>query len=447
MSARGGLPASQPTIQHVNHASFILRHGGVRLISDPWLFGSAFNNGWDLLCETRFAIDDFAREGITHIWFSHEHPDHFSPPVLKQIPKQVRQTITVLFQETQDGKVLTWCRKLGFQTAELPTRQWYDLAPDLRVMCGKVPFFDSWLLMEAGGCRILNANDCVVDGEGLASEIESATGPVDVLLTQFSYAGWEGNPDEPELRRASAAEKLRRVRLQIEALRPRFVIPFASFVYFSHEENFFCNDAVNTIRDAHAFITENTGATPVVLYPGDRWIVGQDADSRAALSAWDEDYDLSAKPLRRTESVPVDELVAASRDYVRRVTARNSRFLIRLLSLPPFRYFEPLRIRLTDWGTVALFDVNTGLTLVDGASDDCEIMLSSESLACVFRFDWGFDTLLVNGRFQASQLHYKRMVKTFFLGPLNNTGRYLHPRTLFDARFAKRALRKLRTLR
>ena len=446
MSARD-LPASQPVIQWVNHASFILEHGRVRLISDPWLFGSAFNNGWDLLCETRFAIDDFARQGITHIWFSHEHPDHFSPPVLKQIPEQVRRTITVLFQETEDEKVLTWCRTLGFRTVELPTRRWHDVAPGLRVMCGKVPFFDSWLLMEAGGYRILNANDCVVDGEGVASEIESATGPVDVLLTQFSYAGWEGNPDESELRRASAAEKLRRVRLQIEAMRPRFVIPFASFVYFSHEENFFCNDAVNTVRDAHAFIAENTDATPVVLYPGDQWIVGQDADSRVSLSAYDKDYDLSARPLRRTESVPVDELVTLSHDYVRRVTARNSRFLIRLLSLPPFRYFEPLRIRLTDWERVALFDVSTGLTFVDGLSDDGEIMLSSESLACVFRFDWGFDTLIVNGRFQASRLHYKRMVKMFFLVPLNNTGRYLHPRTLFDRAFAKRALRKLRMMR
>src|SRR6266516_911481 len=56
--------------------------------------------------------------------------------------------------------------------------------------------------------------------------------------------------------------------------------------------------------------------------------------------------------------------------------------------------------------------------------------LSSESLAFLLKFDWGFDTLMVNGRFRTSPRDYKRAMKTFYIGPLNNTGRYLHPRTL-----------------
>src|SRR5438067_7468032 len=54
----------------LNHASYVLTARDVRLMTDPWLFGSAFNNGWDLISETKFSLDDF-RE-ITHIWFSHE---------------------------------------------------------------------------------------------------------------------------------------------------------------------------------------------------------------------------------------------------------------------------------------------------------------------------------------------------------------------------------------
>ena len=39
-------------IRWVNHASYVLTARDVHLITDPWLFGSAFNNGWDLISET-----------------------------------------------------------------------------------------------------------------------------------------------------------------------------------------------------------------------------------------------------------------------------------------------------------------------------------------------------------------------------------------------------------
>ena len=69
--------------------------------------------------------------------------------------------------------------------------------------------------------------------------------------------------------------------------------------------------------------------------------------------------------------------------------------------------------------------------------------LSSESLAFLLKFDWGFDTLMVNGGFRTSLRDYKQAMKTFYIGPLNNTGRHLHPRTLVDRDFVLRALRKL----
>ena len=37
----------------VNHASFMLELGNYHLICDPWIEGSAFNNGWNLLAPRR----------------------------------------------------------------------------------------------------------------------------------------------------------------------------------------------------------------------------------------------------------------------------------------------------------------------------------------------------------------------------------------------------------
>ena len=33
----------------VNHASVLIESGASSILSDPWYFGSAFNNGWLLL--------------------------------------------------------------------------------------------------------------------------------------------------------------------------------------------------------------------------------------------------------------------------------------------------------------------------------------------------------------------------------------------------------------
>jgi len=435
---------SKPTLHWVNHASFIFQYDTVRLMTDPWLFGSAFNNGWDLLCETRFPMERFHE--ITHLWFSHEHPDHFAPAVLQQIPAAARRTITVIFQETNDQKVINFCRKLDFQVEELPNHGWHTLSEKVRVMCGKVPYFDSWLLIETDHGKILNANDCVVDGDGVAQEIAKQTGPVDLLLTQFSYANWIGNPEEVADRKAAAAEKLARVKLQVETFQPKQTIPFASFVYFSHEENSYLNDAMNTIRDAEQFIAQETESQPVVLYPGDEWEIGAPHENEPSLAKYDVDYAWETKPLHRAQTIPIAALQESSQLFIQRMKAQNSHLFMVLMKLPPLRYFQPFTLYLTDLAQLVRFDMQNGVQPIAGIATDADVQLASESLAYVLKHDWGYDTLEVNGRFRATDDGHKRMVKTFFLGPLNNTGRYLHPKTFFEPSFLRRALGKLRSL-
>ena len=76
-------------IEFVNHASLLVSAGDVRLLSDPWLEGKVFHDGWALTAPTAMTFDDF--KNVTHIWFSHEHPDHFLPDNLKKIPEAHRR--------------------------------------------------------------------------------------------------------------------------------------------------------------------------------------------------------------------------------------------------------------------------------------------------------------------------------------------------------------------
>jgi L-ascorbate metabolism protein UlaG (beta-lactamase superfamily) len=91
-----------PSIEFVNHACVIIDTGHERILTDPWLGGTAFDDGWSLVAETGRTINDL---DFSHIWISHEHPDHFSPRDLKALaPERIAKT-PLFYQRTPDGKV------------------------------------------------------------------------------------------------------------------------------------------------------------------------------------------------------------------------------------------------------------------------------------------------------------------------------------------------------
>lgn len=418
-------------IEFVNHASFIVEHQGVRVMCDPWLFGSAFFNGWDLICKTQFQMEDF--KNIQYIWFSHEHPDHFAPPVINKIPEEIRKNITVLFHETNDKKVIDFCQKKGFKTQELTHLKKYTLAPDFEIMCAGVLPFDSWICFYGDGKKILNVNDCIVDGEAKAEHLKVHTGEVDVLFTQFSYAAWKGNEGDIQLRKDSAASKLQIVTDQIHVFKPKFTIPFASFVYFSHEENSYMNNGVNLPVDAINAITK-AGSAPVLMYPGDIWEVGTAWDNTAPNQKYEAEYAaLPDKPYHKPiRSFTEAELMKSCADYLTRLKSKNNFFMVRMIKMVPgFHFFQPFNILLHDLNAVYQFDITKGLTrMPEGTKFD--VRMHSESLDFVFKFDWGYDTLTVNGRFNADMDGFAKMTKSFSVGPLNNTGRTISLKLLFD---------------
>jgi len=75
-----------------------------KILYDPWFTGSAFNNGWRLLYEDSHCLRDLAYD---YIWISHEHPDHFFIPTLKQLQSKTH----FIYQLTRDKRVVTWLSK------------------------------------------------------------------------------------------------------------------------------------------------------------------------------------------------------------------------------------------------------------------------------------------------------------------------------------------------
>ena len=414
-------------IEFVNHASFIVSAGGIRLISDPWLEGRVFHEGWALLAPTAMTFDDFER--ITHIWFSHEHPDHFVPDNLKKIPPERRRAIHVLFQETRDKKVVRYCKGLGFgSVTELQPRAWMRLDDQVEVLnCPNATNWlaDSWLCVRTPTGTLLNLNDC-----GAATElpaIKHMVGNVDVLATQFSYAQWEKNPDAVEHRRSHERDVLATVKKQIDAIRPRYVIPFASFCWFCTDDNFYLNGDKNKIGDVCQFIRDRTSSEPVAMYPGDRWTVGAPHDSTAAIARYERDIaqiaDPASRPRTRRELVDAQALIQAGDAFRRRLLAVGPPLLVRMylawqsyenragFGVGPLANaiklasgsVESARIFVTDLGQAFTFDLERALQPANYDRSECDLMLSSASLAYCFKFDWGGETLYVNGCFQENE--------------------------------------------
>ena len=167
-------------VEWVNHAGFVLACGQIRIMVDPWIDGLVFDESWAHLAPTAFRYSDF--ETITHIWFSHEHPDHFFPPNLKRIAPEVRANIHILFQPTRDGRVADFCRQLNFASVtELPD-DWYPIGPGLEILCHPHSGGDSWAAFRTATHTLLNLNDCIFLTLDELKPVQARIGRVDTLV-------------------------------------------------------------------------------------------------------------------------------------------------------------------------------------------------------------------------------------------------------------------------
>lgn len=378
-------------ISFINHASVLCSEANIRLITDPWIEGEVFHNGWSLLSKTQFTYQDF--KDVTHIWFSHEHPDHFFPPNIKAIPEEIRKEIVVIYQQTDDKKVIEFCQKLGFkEVIELEEHIPYRFG-ELEIINGKVGH-DSWLLIRDENNSYLNTNDCVLNTPQLVESIKKVTGEIDVLLTQFSYANKVGNVGDIELRKKAVEEKNASVLLQIECFKPKYLIPMASYVWFSHEENFYMNQGMGTVDKLIEFVQETCKNTleVVVMYPADEYEVGQSHKNDEAINRYEEDIEkVTLENTRKTKTVPLEK-ISQSGDDLRNRLRKKDRLAYLLISL------FPIKVYITDLDKTVQYSVINGLKIL---SNDIEahIQMSSEVLDYCLAFDWGFGATNVNARY------------------------------------------------
>ncbi|MFL6672748.1 MAG: MBL fold metallo-hydrolase [Massilia sp.] len=416
----------------VSHASVIIDADGIKIWTDPWLLSKAFNNSWSLLGKPAYfpqMLND-----IQYLWISHEHPDHFNIPTLKSLPDEFKKRVIVLFQQQNSEKIFEALRSFGFTNFQsLPNRRTVSLPGGVDVYCYQASFGDSCLGVKHGGEVVFNVNDAELSASDCRRVLKNL-GKVDVVLNQFSLAGYNGYLNYDRVLPTSAKEKLSRLLNNHRDLGAKVTIPFASFVYFSSEDNRFLNrygnspQAVATFVQAHGyrvrflFLGETASVSEITM--------PEDEGNNRALSRWLELYDqINGFEYTSDPPVALDEIQVLAREF--------SNSLRRYFPAIVLRRVKPLKFYIRDLGLIAEFDLMSGaLKQLADPQEHADVLVNSQPLAASFKFPFGFETLAVSGRLLV-QNNFKNWQWLKNITILWNNQLYLRPRYLLNAKLLR----------
>lgn len=172
------------SVRYLGHAGFVVSHAGCRILMDPWFF-PAFLDSWFPYPDNRNLMDEVVTEPFDYLYVSHAHEDHFDHRLLERLDR----SMTVVVAKYRSKIMVKRFRELGFtNVVALAHRESLELAPGFTatMYLDTSHKEDSGLLLDAGGFRFLDLNDC-------NTPMSELPGDIDLLAAQYSGAMWYPN--------------------------------------------------------------------------------------------------------------------------------------------------------------------------------------------------------------------------------------------------------------
>jgi hypothetical protein len=244
----------------VCQASLLVETRGVRILSDPWYDGRIYGDAWEL-CPAPPAWPEVGP--LDAIYLSHAHPDHFHVPTLRRLLPVVGAEVAVLVPQLFFPVMRDALSSLGYRNVvEMAPGRAFDFR-GVGLFCQQYRFNDSLLVIQ-GDETAVNLNDCPVRGATLR-DLARRFPSVDYVFAQYAVAQAYPFAYESETGDWDAGDLIERFDAYARVLKPRHMVPFASFVRFCHKDNAHMN-AHRTTLDA---LSARSTVPLTVLYPGD----------------------------------------------------------------------------------------------------------------------------------------------------------------------------------
>lgn len=259
----------------LSHAGLIVEHQGVTLLTDPWVLGSAYWRSWWNFPPVE--PESLADVKPDYIYLTHIHWDHFHGHSLRHFGKDIQ----ILLPKDRYDRAVRDLKSMGFKNIEeIPHGEHRDLGDDFSLYSYQFffPVTDSAAVIQAGATRILNANDCKIVGSPL-KQILNRHGPIDFVLRSHSSANSRICHKYLDNERRDFDDKERYIRSFcnfVQAVKPRYAVPFASNHCYLHRDTVAFNELIQTpsaVADYfQTFRSERAlDSEVVVMLPGSEW--------------------------------------------------------------------------------------------------------------------------------------------------------------------------------
>lgn len=335
-------------IKLLSHASLLISVDNKKILTDPWFFGTAFNDGWELSHKPNLDEIQASISEIDIIWISHEHPDHLHFPTLKWIAKFVKNDVEIFFQKNNSVKVFEALKKIGFTKFKTMSHlKKIRVSKNVYLACYAHRHLDSSLAIFVDKkFWLLNINDTELNRADI-NIIKDKFGSPSVLYNQFSIAGSDGI----KLNLANEAKSvLEKMVEHHKLLGANMTVPFASFVRFARKDNQYMNEFVNSVYDVKEKFSQNNIKLIIQAIGGDsiKWTdVTKSASNEMMIDEQGKKYFSTVMDEIEDNHdyyiVEEEELKKTIEERVfewRRVT---SKFVLHILKL------KPIRFKITDW--------------------------------------------------------------------------------------------------
>lgn len=128
--------------------------GSPVLVTDPWIRDAQYFGSWTLPYTFSARQMDSLRQ-VRYVWLSHGHPDHLNLQSLETFRDKI-----LLVPKHRGERIASDLRQAGFKVQDLPSGEWLQLSPRVRVISYADWNQDAALLVALGdSCGVLNLND------------------------------------------------------------------------------------------------------------------------------------------------------------------------------------------------------------------------------------------------------------------------------------------------